>query len=205
MESRLFHKKTYHLYIASITMGTIAGNLAFNIRIKFIYFVVAIVIMGAIVTLLNIIAMKNRKYRKWIIGEPEVLIENGKIIEKNMKKIGYSIDSLKGALREKDIFHLEEVQKAQLEINGSLSVLKKQEYRTLTKQDLKALHDHSPIELILEGKWLEDNLSMGRYSKDWLLAELEKRRVQAGSVRYAVAGSNGTLYIELFAGSQSEN
>ena len=37
-------QRTYHLYIASITMGTIAGNLAFNIKIKFLYFIIALLL-----------------------------------------------------------------------------------------------------------------------------------------------------------------
>ncbi|MBM7693894.1 uncharacterized membrane protein YcaP (DUF421 family) [Peribacillus deserti] len=191
-------QKTYHLYIASITMGTIAGNLAFNIKIKFSYFVLAIVIMGAIAAILNFIAVKNRKYRKWIMGEPELLILNGEIIEGNLKKIGYSLDTLKGALREKDIFHTEEVQKAQLEINGTLSVLKRPEYRTLTRQDLNNLQSNTPIELMLEGKFVEANLLRSRYTKDWLLNELQRRQIQQHFVRYAVIGSNGRLFIDLY-------
>ena len=118
-------QRTYHLYIASITMGTIAGNLAFNIKIKFLYFIIAIVIMSSIVFILNLIAVRNSRFRKWISGEPTTLIQNGQILEDSMKKMGYSLDSLKQALRSKDIFHLDEVECAILEINGSLSVLKK--------------------------------------------------------------------------------
>ena len=106
-------------------MGTIAGNLAFNIKIKFLYFIIAIVIMSSIVLILNLIAVRNSRFRKWISGEPTTLIQNGQILEDSMKKMGYSLDSLKQALRSKDIFHLDEVKCAILEINGSLSVLKK--------------------------------------------------------------------------------
>src|SRR3954447_6667958 len=96
-------QKTYHLYIASITMGTIAGNLAFNIKIKFLYFIMAIIIMGTVVYILNLVAVKNPRFRKWIEGEPAILIQNGQIIEESMERMRYSIDSLKQALRGKDI------------------------------------------------------------------------------------------------------
>ena len=39
--------------------------------------------------------------------------------------MGYSLDSLKQALRGKDIFNIDEVECAILEVNGALSVLKK--------------------------------------------------------------------------------
>jgi uncharacterized membrane protein YcaP (DUF421 family) len=83
-------QRTYHLYIASITMGTIAGNLAFNIKIKFLYFIIAIIIMGTIVFILNLIAVRNQRFRKWIAGEPVMLIQNGQILEESMQRMGYS-------------------------------------------------------------------------------------------------------------------
>lgn len=68
-------QKTYHLYIASITMGTIAGNLAFNIKIKFLYFIISIIIMGTVVFMLNLLAVRNPRFGKWIAGEPATLIQ----------------------------------------------------------------------------------------------------------------------------------
>jgi uncharacterized membrane protein YcaP (DUF421 family) len=118
-------QRTYHLYIASITMGTIAGNLAFNIKIKFLYMIIAFIMMGAVVFLLNLVSFRNQRFRKWIAGEPAMLIQKGQILEESMKQMGYSIDTLKQALRGKDIFNIDEVECAILEVNGSLSVLKK--------------------------------------------------------------------------------
>lgn len=118
-------QRTYHLYIASITLGTIAGNLAFNIKIKFLYFIIAIIIMGTVVFMLNLLAVRNPRFGKWIAGEPATVIQKGKILEESMERMGYSLDSLEQALRGKDIFNIDEVECAILEINGSLSVLKK--------------------------------------------------------------------------------
>lgn len=118
-------QRTYHLYIASITMGTIAGNLAFNIKIKFHYFIIALIIMGTFVFMLNLIAVRHSRFGKWIAGEPTTLIRNGQILKDSMERVGYSIEFLKQALRGKDIFNIEEVECAILEINGTLSILKK--------------------------------------------------------------------------------
>src|SRR3954452_17099081 len=92
-------QRTYHLYIASITMGTIAGNLAFNIKIKFLYFILSIIVMGTIVFILNRVTVQNPRLRKWIAGEPATLIQNGHILEDVMGQMGYTLDSLKQALR----------------------------------------------------------------------------------------------------------
>ncbi|MDQ0879943.1 DUF421 domain-containing protein [Peribacillus sp. V2I11] len=192
-------QRTYHLYIASITMGTIAGNLAFNIKIKFLYFIIAIIIMGTVVFMLNLLAVRNPRFGKWIAGEPATLIQKGKILEESMERMGYSLDSLKQALRGKDIFNIEEVECAILEINGSLSVLKKEQYQNTTKQDLPLLPSSGtvPIELVYDGKILYDNLYKHTYDDEWLMAELKKRNLVVFDISYAVVGTKGNLYIDL--------
>jgi uncharacterized membrane protein YcaP (DUF421 family) len=193
-------QRTYHLYIASITMGTIAGNLAFNIKVKFLYFIIAIIIMGGIVFVLNLVAVRNHRFRKWIAGEPAPLIEKGQILEESMERMGYSLDSLKQALRGKDIFNIEEVECAILEVNGSLSVLKKPQYQNTTKQDLnlRCTAENAPLELVYDRNILYENLTNHTYDEKWLMAELNKRNLTVHDISYAVVGTKGNLFIELF-------
>lgn len=122
--------------------------------------------------------------RSWISGSPTVLIENGKILEGNMKKVRYSLDSLDQALREKEIFNLEVVEYAVLEDNGMVSVLKKQEYQYVTRKDLKLLSvpQSFPVELIMDGVLIEENLENNGLTKEWL--ENELRRKGNGSPTY---------------------
>ena len=193
-------QRTYHLYIASITMGTIAGNLAFNIKIKFLYFIISMIIMGTVVFMLNLVAVRNPRFGKWIAGEPTILIQKGQILEESMERMGYSLDSLKQGLRGKDIFNIEEVECAILEINGALSVLKKKQYQNTTKQDLplRSPAEAVPIELVYDGKILYENLSEHTYDEEWLMAELQKRKLSPLDISYAVVGTKGNLYIDLF-------
>jgi uncharacterized membrane protein YcaP (DUF421 family) len=192
---------TYHLFIASITLGTLAGNLAFNIKIKFEYFILSFLLMSGIAYLLTIVALKSRKCRKWIIGEPVMIIENGKILEENMRKVKYTLDTLTYGLREKDVYNIEEVENAVLEINGTISVLKKAAYRNLTKKDLSIAapsHEMHPIELIMDGIILEENLTQRNLSKAWLKDELTQRGLNDEDVFFAVMGTNGYLYFDLY-------
>ena len=191
-------QRTYHLYIASITMGTIAGNLAFNIKIKFLYFIISIIIMGTVVLILNLVTVRNPRFGKWIAGEPAILIQKGQILEETMERMGYSLDSLKQALRGKDIFNIEEVECAILEINGTLSVLKKKQYQNTIKQDLLSSAGTVPIELVYDGKILYENLSEHTYDEERLMTELQKRKLSPLDISYAVVGTKGNLYIELF-------
>ena len=38
--------------------------------------------------------MKSRKARTWLSGKPTVVIENGKILEQNLKKLRLTLDTL---------------------------------------------------------------------------------------------------------------
>ena len=201
---RTIFQKTYHLFIATITMGTIAGNLTFNYKIKFLYFILSFLIMGAVIFTLNLLSVKSQRFRELIAGKPVTLIQEGKILEVSLQKTGFSIDMLKQALRGKDIFNMEEVDWAILEVNGSLSVLKKAEYQNITRKDVN-LNPPSytvPVELIMDGKILSDNFSSSPYNEEWLNKELMKRNTQVSQIAYAVVGTKGNLYIDLYQDSQ---
>lgn len=128
---------TFHDFVTGITLGAIAANLAFNETIKLSYLILSLIVITVTSYLLSVIALKSRKMRNWISGSPTVLIEGGKILEDNMRKVRYTLDSLDQALREKGIFDIDEVDYAVLEDNGVVSVLQKDEYRYVTKKDMK--------------------------------------------------------------------
>ncbi|MDQ0199178.1 DUF421 domain-containing protein [Neobacillus ginsengisoli] len=181
--------KTYHLYIASITMGTIAGNLTFNIKIKFLYFILALFIMGGVVFILNNLAFRNQRYRKWIAGEPTTLIKKGQILEESMQKIGYTIDSLQQALRGKDIFNIEEVECAILEVNGTVSVLKKTEYQNTTKQDINVVPKSMVPATITDNKSV-DGMIIGKLTQDETKAFIELEAIDTAINKMNISVSN---------------
>ncbi|WP_379156388.1 DUF421 domain-containing protein [Paenibacillus sp. sgz5001063] len=189
-------------FVISITLGSLAANLAFNVSLKSTYLVLSIVVITAISFLLSFISLKSRRLRSWISGSPTVLIEDGKIMEANMRKIHYTLDSLVQALREKEIFNLEEVEYAVLEDNGQVSVLKKEAYQSVTKQDLGlVLHPQAfPVELIMDGVVVEDNLKRNGLTREWLETELEKKQQgkTLADVFYAVKGTQQQLVFDFY-------
>ncbi|MEK5240389.1 DUF421 domain-containing protein [Paenibacillus sp. FSL L8-0470] len=189
-------------FVTSITLGSLAANLAFNISLKSSYLVLSLVVITAISFLLSFIALKSRSLRSWISGSPTVLIEDGKIMEANMRKIHYTLDSLDQALREKDIFNIEEVEYAVLEDNGQVSVLKKEAYQFVTKQDLGlALQSQVfPVELIMDGVLVEDNLKRNGLTREWLENELRQKRKgkSLADVFYAVRGTQQQVVFDFY-------
>jgi uncharacterized membrane protein YcaP (DUF421 family) len=192
---------TYHDFVAAITVGAITANLAFNTALSFWAICVSLVIFGGVTLLMTILSLKSRKWRKWVSGKPTVLIENGKILENNLKRLKFNLDTLNQELREKNVFDIEEVEYAVLELNGRISVLKKPEYRHVTRKDLSIpnpARTSFPVEVIMDGKMIEENLEQNNLDKEWVLREIGKRHAAPESVFYAVRGSNGQLFLDLY-------
>ena len=192
---------TFHDFVSGITLGAIAANLAFNDKLNHWLIVVSLLMFFGISFLVSKIALKNRAWNRVVSGTPTVVIENGKILEDNMRKIRYTLDSLAQSLREKDIFNMEEVEYACLEDHGKLSVKKKSEYEWVTRKDLKlhvAAVKSFPVELIMDGKIMEDNLAQNGLTVQWLEQVLRQRKKSVSDVFYAVRGTQHQLYFDYY-------
>ena len=188
-------------FVAAITLGAIAANLAFNTSIKAHHTIIAFTIYIVIIFLIAIISLKNRKGRKFLAGDPTIVIQNGKVLEGNMKKMRYTLDYLNQQLRERDVFNIEEVLYAIVETNGTLTALKKPQFRTVTRQDLMIAvmpEQKLPIELIMDGEIIKENLEQNNLSFSWLEKELKKRNLTKHEVVYAVMAANGNMYVDTF-------
>lgn len=190
---------TYHDFVASITLGAITANIAFNSEIPIWNLIASALTYTAIAYTLMILAMKNRKLRKFFSGRPTVLIQDGKILENNMKKLKITIDTLNQELREKDIFNIQEVQYAVLELNGNVSVLRTPDSMAVTKKDLQinAQSKQSfPIELIMDGKIIDNNLDQNDLTQDWLHSQVKNKGYTMEDINYAVISSDGNIYFD---------
>lgn len=185
-------------FIAVVTLGSVTANLAFAMEIETRYIFIVFTIFVILIYLSAFISLKSEKSRKLVAGDPTVVIENGKILEHNMKKMRYTLDYLNQQLRQKDIFSIDEVQYALVENNGLLSVKKKEQHLNVTRKDLNIYKPEIklPVELIMDGKILEENLQENNITLEWLQAELLKRQLNAESVVYALLTSSQTLYID---------
>lgn len=189
---------TYFDYAATSILGTISGNMAFNVRISIATFVIALSLTAVIVFIITNITGKNKSIREFFAGRPVTIIEDGKILRYEMKNLRYSYDYLFEQLREANVFHLNQVKYAVLEANGKLSVKLKPEDSPLTQKDITQNINEifGAIELIIEGKILENNLKLAGKEKEWLYEELRKRGIDnIDKISFAALSTNGKLYV----------
>src|SRR2546426_6225070 len=71
----------------------------------------------------------NRRFRKFVQGQPSLLVHDGEIITSHMAKEHVSMDELQRALREHGIASYHDVALAVLEVDGSISCLKYDEIK----------------------------------------------------------------------------
>ncbi|KZE66163.1 hypothetical protein AWM68_07255 [Fictibacillus phosphorivorans] len=185
-------------FIAVVTLGSVTANLSFALQIKARYIFLVFAILVLLIYLSAYLSLKSKRARKFIAGDPTVVIENGKILEHNMKKMRYTLDYLNQQLRQKDIFSIDEVDYALVENNGLLSVKKKEQHLNITRKDINMYKSEVklPIELIMDGEILQNNLKENNISKDWLETELTKRNLSPENVVYALLTSSNNLYID---------
>lgn len=116
--------------------------------------------------IISVILLKSKKLRDIFDGKAVIIIHDGQINQKTMKKERYSIDDLMSQIRDKDLCSPEEVAFAILENNGNLSVL--------PKKTCKVRH---PDPLISDGKINKEALIEIEKDEEWLNKELQKEGV----------------------------
>jgi uncharacterized membrane protein YcaP (DUF421 family) len=192
---------TYFDYIATALLGTVAGNLAFNINIHILNFILALTLTTCVILLISHISLSYRPLRKFLAGEPTILIQNGKLLENNMKNLNYSFDYLTQHLRQEKVFDISQVESATLEPSGSLSIQLKSQDRPLTPKDLHISTNYEGLatELILDGKVIEQNLQRKGLNYEWLHTKLAEKGIENTSeVAFAALATNGNLYVDLY-------
>lgn len=132
----------------------------------------------------SFISLKFKKFRDLVDGDTSVMIRDGIIQEKELRKQRYNLDDLFQQLREQQIGSLYEVAYAYLEPSGNLSVFKKGET--------------SPVlPLILDGDISEEHLKIYDKTEDWLRAELTKKGITDPSQVFYCSFEQGQLKIQL--------
>ena len=198
---KLLSQLSFFDFVIAIVMGTVAGTFI-TTEVQGLWVLLSPIILTALTLGAGFLTIKSLVARKILEGEPVVVIHNGKILEKNMFKLRYSLDDLEMQLREKGIFNITEVEFAVLEPHGQFSVLKKSQYLPVTMKDISkpTQYQGMAIEIIKDGDILYQNLDQNNLDINWLIAELNKKDINNPvDVFYASLQTDGTLYTDLKA------
>jgi len=127
---------------------------------------------------LSALSMKSLRLRRLLCGKPVILMENGNILQKNLRKTRITSDELIGHLREKDILDLRSVQYAILETNGNLSVFPypKEKPASAKEAGIEVRKQTLPITVISDGTLMADNLALVKKDVAWVQRVLREKK-----------------------------
>lgn len=201
MGKKQLSQLTFFDYCVGITIGSIAATMSVDQNVKISNGVVSLTIWGIFPICLAFIGMKSRGFLHFTDGKPSIIIKNGEVFEKSMKKNQLAIDELMMLLREKGVFKVADVEMAIMETNGELSVMRKTEQQPITPKMLGMVveREHAPNLLIVDGKIINKNISTLGYSQEWLLGEIQKQgATDESDVFLAQIDSKGNLYVDFY-------
>ena len=154
-------------------------------------------VLGAELVLAGM-CLRSIRFRRLLCGKPVILIENGRILQNNLRRTRVTIDELMGHLREKDVLDVRTVQYAILETNGNLSVFP---YPAEVAPSAKDLQIHPkerylPITIVSDGALLDENLALSGRDGDWLRKTLwDYRATVAGTWLLTVDKAGHVLWL----------
>ena len=163
-------------YVIGISIGNFAAEMTINLETNELNGILAVVLFGIFAYVISYLSMKSIVLRRFFMGTPTIIIENGKILENNMKKIKLDVNELLEELRASGYFNIGEVEYAVMEVSGDISILPKSEYKPLTPHDMSIETEKSCMECIaiIDGKVMKNNLKEIGKNVYWLKKELKK-------------------------------
>ncbi len=154
-------------------------------------------VLGLELTLSGI-CMHSVRFRRLLCGKPVILIDNGVVLQDNMRLARITLDELSGHLRQKDVLDIAAVQFAILETDGSLSVFPYPKELPASAKDagIRTKKQYLPITIIEDGYLSADNLKKAGRDDRWLRGVLDAHRATvAGTFLLTVDGSGRIRWI----------
>lgn len=167
-------------------------------------------IFAAITVILYKILVRVSLHNKlrWIFNErPTVLIRNGDIDRKGLKKVRMPMHELLSHLRAKGYTDTQNIAIALMEETGEISVIPKADYRPVQPNDLNLTvkKEYLPIPLIMDGQILDPNLKYLQLDRGWLIHEVDKKGEKLENIILATFLENGKIFIDNNDISQHNN
>ncbi len=161
--------------VATIILSELAVMPIQNTEESFLHAIAPMVIIVGLEVLMAYGMIKSNRFRQLTCGKPIVLIEKGKINQKNLKTVKMSVEDLYEQLRQKEAFFLEEVDYAIIETSGLLSVIKKAEDSPMTARGMHVNVKYKGIEVVVvsDGILSKASVQLSGHTQEWIEERIE--------------------------------
>ena len=171
-----------------------------NVDIPLVYGIIPTVTLIITEAAFSFLTLRSKRIRYIFSGQPTLLIEKGRILEKEMEKMRFNIDDLLEELRGAGFANIADIEYAIIETNGLLSVIPKSQKRPVTPDDLNINVDYEglPLVLISDGEINHFALKRSGFSEKWLIEKLktEHKIKKIKDVFIASVSASGELFVQ---------
>lgn len=155
---------------------------------------IAILVFCEIVT--SVIMLKSTRLRSLICGRPIVVINDGSIVQSELRRLRMTTEDLCEELRQKDIFCLEDVAYAIVETNGRMSIVKKPGKDVPSAELCGLIPPDNGIEAVVvsDGVVSDFSLQLIRKSHGWLEGILRGKNLSEKDIFLMTANTAGQFH-----------
>lgn len=190
-------------FVITIMISDLASLPMQDSRLPLLQGIIPIITLLFLKTALTQIGLKFQWTRKFVDGEPCILIHNGKINYSTLKKQQLNIDELLEELRLANYFNLDEIQYAILENDGQMSILpvdyNSSQKSSVSNASVQKTEVKLPQILISDGKINKNSLTSIDKDEQWILDLLKKHSISSiKHVLIALYDTEGKFKFQLF-------
>ena len=145
---------------------------------------------------LSVLTYRSVGVRRFLCGKPVILIENGRLLQQNLKKTRVNTDELSEYLRIQGVTDLAQVQYAILETSGAISTFLYPKYEPAPAKDagVQVSGRKLPITVIASGRLMRQNLTLLGRDEAWVQEILKNYNCRVQDVYLLTSEPDGKLY-----------
>ena len=185
-------------FVVSMLIADLAAVPMQDIAIPLFSGIVPLLTVLGLELTLSFLVMKSVVFRRFLCGKPVILIDNGKILQENLRRTRITMEELMGQLRQKDVLDIRTVQYAILENGGSLSVFPYASKQPASAEDSKVRvrRQSLPVTIITEGYLSREDLTRAGKDTVWLRHTLGRHKArQETTLLLSVDGEDQVTWI----------
>lgn len=183
--------------VITILISDIAAFPITDTQKPLLHSLVPLTLLVSLEIISSLINLKSVKFRTISEGNPITVIRNGELQQKQLKKLRFTVNDIISALRQKDIFNIEDVDFAVVETNGTLSVLLKPDKRNSTPSsyDKPEKDVGMPCPVIIDGKIMTETFKDCFSSQNEIESILKKQKIPQESIVLMTMDKSKNIYI----------
>lgn len=186
-------------FVITLIIADLACIPMAELSVPLVHGIVPIVTLLIVHFLICFLSRKFQFARYLLTGKPAIVISPKGINYKELKELNMTLDDLIELMRGCDVFKIEEIAYAIIETNGNLCVIKKAEQEPVTREDLKVKVSQNglPINIIMDGKIMKENVDLAGIDKQFLDSCLDQADIKnLKNVLLMTLDNNGEVFIQ---------